>query len=42
MASAASRFVPLESSLDEFIEGQANKNTVSKTKQGRLIAQVSQ
>ena len=29
---AASRFVPaLESSLDEFIEGQANKNTVSKT-----------
>ena len=31
MASAASRFLPLESSLDEFIEGQANKNTVSKT-----------
>ena len=29
--ASASRFVPLESPLDEFIEEQSNKNTLSKT-----------
>ena len=29
--ASASRFVPLELSLDEFIEEQSNKNTLSKT-----------
>ena len=29
--ASASRFVPLELPLDEFIEEQSNKNTLSKT-----------
>jgi hypothetical protein len=35
----ASRFVPLECSLDEFIEKQRNKNTLSKTKRDLALLQ---
>ena len=34
MAEQSRRFVSLDKPIDKFIEGQKNKNTLSKTRQG--------